>query len=181
MRIAEPSNMRPPGSNMEVGLKAFVSTLPVNCFLAEVGCFAGHGTRIFLTRASKVLCVDPWSDYVESNEGGATYHMIGMDKIEQWFDQEFAPEIAMGRVIKLKMVSVEAASTVRRVFDVVYLDGNHQLDNILQDIVAWLPKVKPGGVISGHDYDRQSVKQAVSQLLGGPDSVFADFTWKKQL
>jgi predicted O-methyltransferase YrrM len=37
-------------------------------------------------------------------------------------------------------------------FDFVYIDGNHELKWVIQDLYAWIPKVKKGGVISGHDY-----------------------------
>ena len=36
--------------------------------------------------------------------------------------------------------------------DFVYLDGNHNFTHIAEDIHHWLRKVKPGGILSGHDY-----------------------------
>lgn len=39
--------------------------------------------------------------------------------------------------------------------DFVYLDGNHNLLHVIQDLHAWLPKVKSGGIIAGHDYIRR--------------------------
>jgi hypothetical protein len=36
--------------------------------------------------------------------------------------------------------------------DFLFLDAAHDYANISRDITAWLPKVKPGGIISGHDY-----------------------------
>jgi predicted O-methyltransferase YrrM len=36
--------------------------------------------------------------------------------------------------------------------DWVYLDGNHDLLHVIQDLYAWLPKIRPGGIISGHDF-----------------------------
>ena len=37
-------------------------------------------------------------------------------------------------------------------FDWVYIDANHVAPYVAEDISAWWPKVKPGGVFSGHDY-----------------------------
>jgi hypothetical protein len=37
-------------------------------------------------------------------------------------------------------------------FDFVYLDGNHNRWAIEADILAWLLKMKTGGVFAGHDY-----------------------------
>ena len=46
--------------------------------------------------------------------------------------------------------------------DFVYIDANHRYFEVSQDIRAWLPKVRPGGVVCGHDYfSFGSVKKAV--------------------
>lgn len=36
--------------------------------------------------------------------------------------------------------------------DLVFIDAAHDYDNVLADLRAWWPKVKPGGVFAGHDY-----------------------------
>jgi predicted O-methyltransferase YrrM len=36
--------------------------------------------------------------------------------------------------------------------DFVFIDANHTYEAVKRDIDAWLPKMKPGGIISGHDY-----------------------------
>jgi hypothetical protein len=52
--------------------------------------------------------------------------------------------------------------------DWVHLDASHDYDSLTADIQAWLPKVKPGGWLSGDDYDKTKwpeVVNAVSDLL----------------
>lgn len=36
--------------------------------------------------------------------------------------------------------------------DYVYIDADHHYEAVVRDIDAWLPKVKRGGVIAGHDF-----------------------------
>lgn len=38
------------------------------------------------------------------------------------------------------------------VVDFVYIDGHHSFQAATNDIAEWLPKIRPGGIISGHDY-----------------------------
>lgn len=69
----------------------------------------------------------------------------------------------------LDMQSGEASKKFKKQsVDFVYIDGSHNYDSVCSDIETWLPKVKPGGMIGGHDYTtHSSVKQAV-------DSYFTD-------
>ena len=39
--------------------------------------------------------------------------------------------------------------------DFVYLDGNHGLMYVVQDLCHWVPKVRKGGIVSGHDFIRR--------------------------
>lgn len=57
---------------------------------------------------------------------------------------------------------IAAESFVDGSLDFVYIDANHRYFEVAQDIRAWWPKVKPTGLLCGHDYfSYGSVKQAV--------------------
>jgi hypothetical protein len=52
--------------------------------------------------------------------------------------------------------------------DWVHLDARHDYASVKADLEAWLPKIKPGGWLSGDDYDEQKwpdVVKAVGELL----------------
>jgi hypothetical protein len=38
--------------------------------------------------------------------------------------------------------------------DFVYIDGHHGFDYVMQDLIEWSKVVRPGGIVSGHDYYR---------------------------
>ena len=50
--------------------------------------------------------------------------------------------------------------------DFVFVDANHEYKFVKQDISLWLPKVKIGGTLAGHDYEFE-VEKAVNELLPG--------------
>jgi len=48
--------------------------------------------------------------------------------------------------------------------DFIYVDGNHDFEYVFSDILLWYPKIRTGGIISGHDYKNDfdsAVKSAV--------------------
>ena len=50
--------------------------------------------------------------------------------------------------------------------DFVFIDGQHTYEAVCEDIDAWLSKVKPGGVLAGHDHRYPPVAKAVAEKLG---------------
>ena len=74
-----------------------------------------------------------------------------------------------------------AASARWSDIDWLFLDASHDEASVRADLCAWLPKIRKGGVISGHDYDTSwpGVIAAVDDLLGrvnrGPGSLW----WKE--
>ena len=67
-------------------------------------------------------------------------------------------ELASARLADYNATLVKAFSmdAVRDVLpeslDFVYIDGNHSFDWVMQDIIEWSKRVRPGGIVSGHDY-----------------------------
>jgi hypothetical protein len=53
----------------------------------------------------------------------------------------------------IKKFSLEALPRFKNnSLDFVYIDANHQDPFVTQDITRWYKKVKPGGILAGHDY-----------------------------
>lgn len=85
------------------------------------------------------------------------------------------------RINIMKMSSVEAAKRMLdKTFDFVFIDADHSYDGVKCDIINWLPKVKIGGFLCGHDYGHQrigEVKKAVDEMLGNDIELGEDMTW----
>ena len=174
--------MRPFGTPLHTGFVEFTSTLPEQCRVAEIGCYAGESTFWLAMRGGSIVCVDRWRDYVEDNGEAGTTTIDDMSTVESLFDH-LAAQVG-DRLTKIKADSLTAAEMFEdQSFDCVYLDAGHEYADIYHDIQAWRPKVKSGGLLAGHDYadDRPGVKRAVSDLLDGPDRVFPDGTWVKRI
>ena len=73
--------------------------------------------------------------------------------------------------------SVEVAARDFPPLDFVFLDASHDPDSVAADIRAWLPKVKPGGIIGGHDAYVRGVSQAYTAILG--EITVTEYCWWK--
>jgi len=66
----------------------------------------------------------------------------------------------------IKGYSTEVAKTYKfGSLDFVFIDGSHIYKDVADDIKSWLPKIKKGGFIGGHDYNNGDVFRAVNDIL----------------
>lgn len=115
---------------------------------AEIGVERGRFSKV-LCKANPgltLLCVDPWEAYP-----GYRDH-VGQDRLEGFYEETRARLRPFGCIIR-RAFSLEAAEDVADgSLDFVYLDANHSRPHVEADIEAWVPKVRVGGVVAGHDY-----------------------------
>lgn len=133
---------------------------------AEIGVWQGEFAEQICQAitAADLICVDPWKAYGDYR-----------DRKNDQARLDDAFEVTRSRLMRYwchlwRMTSLEAVEHVEdRSLDFVYIDGNHAESFVRDDISAWLPKVRPGGILSGHDYtDRRAhlgVKPAVDRVV----------------
>lgn len=84
---------------------------------------------------------------------------------------EQAVERSGGRASIMKMTTREASTLLPDgTLDFVFIDADHSYQAVKDDIACWAPKVKAGGWVGGHDYNRKfpGVVQAVREVAGDP-------------
>jgi hypothetical protein len=115
---------------------------------AEIGVWAGEYSE-WLCKGIPGLsltCVDPWQAYHDYPDHRDRDHISSvyahaMKRLEPY------------GVTVIRKMSVDAAKDVpNRLLDFVYIDANHGFEYVVADLAAWIPKIRSGGVIAGHDY-----------------------------
>jgi hypothetical protein len=72
--------------------------------------------------------------------------------------------------------SAESAKIVKdKSLAFAWIDAAHDYESVKKDILAWQPKIKPGGILAGHDAQWHEVKQAVNELI--PKARFIGVIW----
>lgn len=101
----------------------------------------------------------------------AWYDLEGGDRSIQDADFRYVSAVRRmmddKRIIPLRLKSVSGATFFsEKTFDFIYIDAAHDYNNVLSDIRAWLPKLRDGGVIAGHDINLPDVQGAVADCFG---------------
>ena len=115
----------------------------------EVGVAAGeYGEILCQTNPQmKLYGIDPWKPY----KGYSDYTKIST--FTSLYQQAVDRLALYPNYIFLKEFSAEALKKFDdESLDFVYIDANHQEPFISEDIAGWSRKVRPGGIVAGHDY-----------------------------
>jgi len=153
---------------------------------AEVGVYEGAMSKALfkLIPDLRLYMVDRWKVYSEDERIGSPKTKIAriLDAKEWKRIYMAAKKVAAawpGAHI-IQADSVDAAPFIADgSLDFVFIDGDHAYEGVKRDIAAWLPKVKPGGWLTGHDYGNKpdgGVRRAVDEL-GMIVELDSDHVW----
>ena len=181
------------------GLKDLISYINAvksteDMHMIEIGSYLGDSTLLFAEHFSDVLAIDPFLDDYDPNDDTCNY--APFDKVYEEFINRTKD---VPNIFLIKKTSDDAVDAIKnaaknidprnleeenlRAFDFIYIDGMHTYEQVKKDIQNYLPFVKKGGFIGGHDYvpGFQGVMDAVNEQFGAPDAVFHDTSWLKRV
>jgi SAM-dependent methyltransferase len=121
--------------------------------IADIGCWTGMSTLVLGLLAEKfdgqVKAVDWFQGSPKTNLAFSGKYF----NIRKIFDDNIdnCPELKK-RIEITQNTSIAACKKFdTEYFDVIFIDADHRYENIKKDIDLWLPKLKKGGLLCGHD------------------------------
>lgn len=145
--------------------KSVVQHFPTGSHFVEVGAWLGCSAAFMAVEIAnsgkkiKFDCVDNWKGVsLEDHEP------VINKTVYQTFLKNIDP-------VKDYITPVTGNSTevsnlyTNNSLDFIFIDACHDYESVLQDIKAWYPKLKKGGIIAGHDYGWESVRKAVGDFF----------------
>lgn len=117
--------------------------MPKNGVVAELGVDQGDFSQkiLNLCQPSKLHLVDFW--------GSERYNQNKRNRVET----QFGKEIDNGTVeINLGLSTTVASTFPDNYFDWIYIDTDHSYKTTWEELNMYRLKMKPGGIIAGHDY-----------------------------
>lgn len=84
------------------------------------------------------------------------------------------------RLIPMQGLSYHIADQIPdKSVDLIFIDADHSYESVKKDILAFTPKLKDGGILTGHDIDYPGVNRAVTELIENFD-VAPNYVWIKK-
>jgi hypothetical protein len=153
-----------------------VRQFPTNSHFVEVGCWKGRSAAymaVEINNSGKVIrfdCVDTWKGSFTEEPHQNDLSVKSGTLYEKFMSNT---ERVKHIITPIRGDSVSVASQYADdSLDFVFIDGDHRYECVKADIEAWLPKMKSGSILAGHDYGWcEDVRRAVHEVLGeGTDS-----------
>jgi hypothetical protein len=138
-----------------------------NAKFLEIGSWKGRSVSFLGVEVKNqekdidIYCVDTWAGSVDHKD----YNLLDPNFIYNTFLNSIQP--IKDIVTPIKMTSLEASVTFPdEYFDFIFIDASHIYENVLDDMTAWFPKLKTGGLFAGHDYGTwDGVTRAVNKWV----------------
>lgn len=147
----------------------------------EIGSWKGKSASFMCVEIAnsgkkiKFDCVDPWTGTSDAEHGFDEDYRN--KTLFETFTKNMEP--VRGYYNPVKLPSVDASKLYEdNSLDFVFIDGAHDADNVCADVLAWLPKVKPGKTLTGHDWGVGGVREGVLRVLDEKDiEVIGGICW----
>jgi predicted O-methyltransferase YrrM len=153
-----------------------------NELFVEIGSFMGQSTAALAAYVAasgkqiEINAIDIFaiSDFSDTNHVEVV-EAFGGDLYETFLDNMRKAGVA--ELVKpIQTTSLQAAELYEdRSISYLMIDASHTYEDVVDDIEAWFPKLKVGGIMLGDDYDWESVKRAADDTLGKVNSMGS--TW----
>lgn len=119
---------------------------------AEIGVFQGEFSNHILNvwLGKKLYLIDSWRFHKEQVDILNYQDKKQIDNLIKTLDNTYKHK---DRVAIIKELSLHAAEMFKdEFFDFIFLDASHDYEDVLADLKAWYPKIKPKGIFIGHDF-----------------------------
>lgn len=131
--------------------------LPKGGEVVEIGVAKGEFSReiVSKTQPRKLHLIDPWEHQQREDYRHDGNNVAADEHDERYRDvvEDFAEEVEKGQVEIHRAYSSDAVTSFADgQLDWIYIDGLHSYDGVISDLTLYKDKVKPDGLIVGHDY-----------------------------
>ena len=126
--------------------------------VVEIGSWLGKSSLVIAKGLKKngegvLYCIDPFN--ADGDEAWTTVYSNIAAQQKLPLQEQFVSNMKRHRTFDdikvLAGYSTDFADKFSHPIDLLFIDGNHEFEAVLQDYEQWSPLIKPGGIIAFHD------------------------------
>lgn len=119
---------------------------------AEIGVYKGQTSRQILeTTSTKMLyMIDQYR--LNYDKSQTLYSKRGNPDADYEFVRKYFSEKFPNRHTLIRKTSEQSGKELDVALDFIFIDANHTYEHVMKDLQIWVPKVRSGGLIIGHDW-----------------------------
>lgn len=140
----------PPGECSGQGLVDLLRSKEGPIVGVEIGCADGATSEWLLKSLPNLhwTGVDPYQDYVDWNSNYLTGTQNTYEGLDRRIMKAYPDRTTFYRITSDEAVNMFEDNSL----DFVFIDGLHTYEQVTKDCINFFPKVKSGGLFSGHDF-----------------------------
>jgi len=142
-----------------------IEWIPDGGTFVEVGCWQGQSLAFLLVEAhnsGKQIKVFGCDHFLGSAGDGPLLHEAELKSIAAHCMNNLRRASYPYALIKADSVTASTFFADESI-DYCFIDAGHHYEEVKADLEAWLPKMKPTGIMAGHDYNQAPVSKAVDE------------------
>lgn len=144
----------------------------------EIGVWRGESALSILQNLSikTLYLIDPYVEYDEYNVNEISGHpnMVENENVAKDILSEYK-----NKIIWVKKKANDAIIDISNNVDFVYIDGNHAGGYVKMDIENYYTKVRNGGILAGHDFQKIEVRHNVLEFNKNKNHDLYSFPFEK--
>ncbi len=156
---------------------------PDGAHFVEVGAWKGKSTSFMgveIANSGKKIkfdCIDNWQGSKNRDELQQNDSDVKKGTLFEVFKKNITPVAGFVKPI-VGDRTASASLYADKSLDFIYIDAAHDYESVKRDILAWLPKLKDDGLMTGDDFNEAwpGVMKAVQEIFGNDFSVWTP-TW----
>ena len=121
----------------------------------EIGCYLGKSTCYMI-------------DQIKKSGKDITFYVIDNFSTLGDVESRFRENLGQERLDRIKFIREDscqsAANFDNNSVDFLYIDTDHFAWQLVKELTEWLPKIKSGGLVGGHDFHMHDTKSTFEIL-----------------
>ena len=134
----------------------------------EIGTYNGENATVLCNAVPTLeilYCIDPYQTDIEGYNDFVNDPQLVQECRASLIQALIDAKCIRGELFRCSSREAIGIISTKPLVDFVYIDANHDLDHVREDIALWSSRVRVGGIIAGHDFGHGYLGSVVPAVM----------------